>query len=393
MMNDYTMIMTDLIRDQEISEEDILAMLNNINETYQFLPFSQLLSREVSLKLGCPIENVLDTFKTVAKEKDISFDRNTLKNWFTGKGPKKSDEAREMLYRIAFVTGMTVNETGILFSNVYRDRAFNLRRIHEFIYFIYLNQHLSYQDAQTLILQAEAMERNRDNTPHTIHTSSLFRVAAQLHTPEDILDYFDAHYSDFCTDNESAIRVKESLLEDVMIRDDEKQIIKDNGRLPQHCSVMAKEVIREDRLQFENSVMTSISFMLRVIYDCSFDQIRIGDGKSVFKNAHFPKEILNRLPTKHTFSKKNPSYEELRKMIILLSSYKFWITQRYEGDEYGYGFEDYRDDVNSYLDEANMPILYPGNPFDWMFLYCSAMRINDEDPLTLFRDLIAEGIE
>ena len=49
---------------------------------------------------------------------------------------------------------------------------------------------------------------------------------------------------------------------------------------------------------------------------------------SYLDKSSVDKEIKNRFPEAVTLSKKDPTYEELRKLIILLSSYIFWYKMQ-----------------------------------------------------------------
>ena len=105
---------------------------------------------------------------------------------------------------------------------------------------------------------------------------------------------------------------------------------------------------------------------------------------TVFKNARLPKEIKNRFPEAGTFAKREPTFEELRKMIVLLFSYYYWYQLQKEGLESD--IDNYVQELNVYLNNSGLPMLYYGNPFDWMFLYCNLA----ERPLDAFREILAE---
>lgn len=108
---------------------------------------------------------------------------------------------------------------------------------------------------------------------------------------------------------------------------------------------------------------------------------------TLFKNARLPKEIRNRFPEAGTISKKNMTYEEIRKLMILLFSYNFW--SKVQAKEVENFFDDYLQEMNSYLFNSGLPDLYYGNPYDWMFLYCSL----EDNPLDTFRNLLYEVLE
>ena len=50
--------------------------------------------------------------------------------------------------------------------------------------------------------------------------------------------------------------------------------------------------------------------------------------------------------------------------------------------------EDYIEEINVHLNESGFSLMYYGNPYDWMFLYCTLA----ECPLDAFRGLLAEAL-
>ena len=394
----YTDVLRDIIDqgfdDVEIDEEKVLSILNNEDSQYGFMDFPRLLRRFVSEKRNVDESLVMDYFKEKAKEKDISFNRNTINNWFNKTGPKKSKEARNTLYKIAFTLELSCHETIELFSKVYKDRAFNVRIVDEFVYYVCLNLCTNYQTAEKIIGEAKQLDL-KTNEGHTIHTKKILSDMKQIHSKDDILVCIKKHANDFCTNNESAIRILNGLLDEIKIKPEEISLI-EQQKISKRNSIMAQEVAElieaEGREAIApNIVLTSNATMLTIIYGENFRKVKKEFGKSYLKEAKLPKDIITRLPTEHTFSKKDPSYEELRKMIILMASYKFWYYNYKKN--YLFGFEDYQDEINSYLDDANMPLLYLGNPFDWLFVYCGSVYFNsNENPLDVFRDLIGDCI-
>ena len=110
---------------------------------------------------------------------------------------------------------------------------------------------------------------------------------------------------------------------------------------------------------------------------------RTGTGIISFKNSVLPKEISSNFPQIKSLSESIDSYEELRKVLILLFSYCFWS----EGTpEEGNDYDEYIIRLNLLLQEANMSPLYFGNPFDWLFMYCAL----NNHPLDAFRGILEE---
>ena len=104
----------------------------------------------------------------------------------------------------------------------------------------------------------------------------------------------------------------------------------------------------------------------------------------MFKNVRLPKEIESRFPEAASFSDKEPTYESIRKMIVFLFSYTFWYHVQWE--QKNFDVEDYTEQLNALLNECGFSPLYCGNPYDWMFLYCTL----SDTPLDVFRGILAE---
>ena len=126
----------------------------------------------------------------------------------------------------------------------------------------------------------------------------------------------------------------------------------------------------------------SINFIYSVITNLKPSAKR--GTTTVFKNARLPKEIKNRFPEAGSFSEKAPTYESMRKMIIMLFSYDFWYQVQWENEEFE--LDDYISQLNALLNDCGFSLIYYGNPYDWMFLYCTL----SEMPLDTFRDIISE---
>ena len=117
-----------------------------------------------------------------------------------------------------------------------------------------------------------------------------------------------------------------------------------------------------------------------------------GRKAGLIKNSNLPKALGGRIPFSDTFTKSDPTSEELRKMIILLYSYRFWVDNDYEYDVLEY--DDYLEKLNDYLRTARLQEMYPGNPFDWLFMYCTIKGFNEDKVYSLdaFRSIISEAL-
>ena len=83
------------------------------------------------------------------------------------------------------------------------------------------------------------------------------------------------------------------------------------------------------------------------------------------------------------------SYERIRKLLILLVFYKFWANKALCSNHYeaGYGDADRCiSTINDNLVDAGYPMLYPGNPYDFIIF----VSVNADNPLMTFRDYMRE---
>ena len=291
---------------------------------------------------------------------------NTLKSWFKGgPRPKKGEDSRRSMFALAFALNLTPEETAELFHKVYLDRAFDYRNANEIIYYFCLNNKKSWEDAKRLLEAAKGFYSER--TDHTVYTSQIKFDVDSLADENELLLYLKNHAHNLEKSNMSAMRNLAELIEAA------KKITKEEAEQPEYAETFRGS--DRDSLNFTYEVITSLSVS--------------GDKgtKTLFKNARLPKEIKNRFPEAATLSKKEPTYEELRKLIIILFSYTHWYKVQWAGIDAD--IDDYIAQINVYLIDSGFSPMYYGNPFDWMFLYCAL----SERPLDVFRGLLAEVLE
>ena len=292
---------------------------------------------------------------------------NTIKSWFnTDKRPRKREQSREDMFALAFALGLSVKETSQLFHKVYLDRAFDLRNVHELVYYYGLANGCSWSKTKQLITEADSI--SGDGKDVTVYTSRIKSDADKLETDEDLLEYINNHQHNFSKKNTAAEMNANKMLSEA------KEIARKEAALPEH------EGQFEGRWSHGEEI--SNNFLYEIITDYS-PSGRTGT-KSAFKNSRLPDEIKTCFPEAASLSDKSPSYEALRKRIIFLASYIFWFNMQWESG--AADFEDYCDYMNNLLLESGMPELYYGNPFDWLFLYCTL----SDRPLDTFRDILYE---
>lgn len=307
---------------------------------------------KLCIECGVPVKDIAST--------------NTLKSWFKGgPRPKKGEDSRKSMFALAFVLKLAPNETAELFHKVYLDRAFDYRNADEIIYYYCLNNQKPWQDANQLIKLVQY--NNTENTDATVYTSQIKTDIDSIVDEPALRAYIAKHGHNLAKKSVSAKQTVQKLLVQA------KTTAKTEAALPEYAE------------RFYGSDRESLNFTYEVITDLSVS----GDKgtKTLFKNSRLPKEIKNRFPEAVTFSKKDPTYEELRKLIILLFSYTYWFRMQKENKIFD--IDDYIEEINVHLDESGFSLMYYGNPYDWMFLYCAL----SDRPLDTFRGLLAEVLE
>lgn len=372
---EYTQKMEDLIwkfNGEDVDVKDIQAFLNRPEEFYSFGEnLSRIIRRKMPLEeKGSPGEFLLKC----CKRKGLTINRNTVANWLSkGLRPKKSDESRENMFKVAFALGLSAEGTDELFHHVYLDRSFNFRRENEFIYCYCIETGKTYQHAQDLLTElsndrpVSSLEMDQ-----TIATKLIGGTLETLPEDEDVLQYIKDHPHNFGINNQTATdrlnecreRAREAVQEELERKGDEKK---------------------------KNESIKSDSFMFRVITGQSFSEK--SNRFSLTGKFQLVKEISANFPQPQTLSKLSTksgeklSYDEIRKLIILFYSYWYW--EKAEEKKGDVEFDEFESGLSNLLNDINFPPLYYGNPHDWFYLYCATT----ENPLDTFRGILAEALD
>lgn len=345
---------------------NVLTFLNN-----DFRSFGEGLKEFLAPR---PVDGICDPvkhLKALCQQTDVNIadigSLNTLKDWFNGnKRPKKGEAERRKMFAFAFALKLTPEETKHLFHKIYLDRAFNKRNYKELIYYHCLDKGYTFAYAEKLIERVSFGDASAKD--QTLYTAILSSETEQLLTADDLLAYIQNHPHNYSLNNLSA---KEELLH-------QKEL----------ALVWAQqEAEEESELKvYSGRDTSSDSFLYYVITGQSVAG-KTGTVTLSFKDSTLPKDIKNNFPQSGSFSDKVDSYEELRKSIVLLFSYWYWRKAQIQKETDFY--DDYIDELNNVLEKAGLSPLYYGNPYDWMFLYCT----NADRPLDTFRGLLADVLD
>lgn len=350
--------------------QDYSAILDIMNSENLFrsygdgiLHFLQMRNSEVTKETAVKyIEQLCE--KNDVPLKDVG-SINKLKDQF-GKGvrPRKKEDSRYSLFALAFALELTPKETVDLFHKVYLDRAFDYRNEQDIICYYCLQHKKTWKDAKRL-MESVCLD-NVHPTDATIYTAQIKENLDSISNEAILLEYIDAHKHNLGKKNVSAKEVVAQLI------------------------LGAKKIAREESEKteydglFKNYNQDSAKFLYEMITGC-FVTGKTG-SQPIFKNVRLPEEIRRRFPEASSISgfDKDLTYEEIRKLIILLFSYKFWYDAQEKPN--AWDISDYEAQLNEFLEESGFSPIYYGNPYDWLFLYCSLSEL----PLERFRGLLSE---
>ena len=379
--------------------EDFSKVTEFLNSEEGFQPFGKRLAIFIAEKLDLDStdrKTVVQALneargKTGVGLSEIASD-NTFRNWFDKDiRPKKGDDSRRFsMFALAFALRLSVDDTKKLFHKIFLDRAFNYRNEKEVIYYFCLKNNESWADAKRMIAEVESM--TIDTSDHTQLTNVIVQNVDVMSDEKMLLAYIRENGHNFEKNRKNSLKAKEKL----------------SCYLEQAKKYAKEEVekIRENEDDYDidengNKIKLKKSFSGKCVNKVSDDLLyEIITGKeargekTVFKNAILPKEIKKRFPIAATFSKAKKTSEEYRKVLILLFSFDFWY--KIQNRQESYGLDDYTEDLNNILSNCNYPELYYGNPFDWLFMFCTYTSVQEDlytyyhHPLDLFQNLIEE---
>ena len=374
---------------EELDEsEDFSKVIDFLNSKEGFQPFGKRLAEFIDKKydLGSTDRKTMVQALNEACEKngvglsEIA-SNGTLRNWFDkDKRPKKGEDSRFSMFALAFALRLSVEETKDLFHKIFLDRAFNYRNEKEVIYYFCLKNNKTWADAKRMIAKVENM--TIDTSDHTQLTNVIVDNINAMSDENILLEYIRENGHNFEKNSVTAKEKFSYYLEQAKkLAKEEVNVIRKDEE-----DMLVDEYGNEKRGKKSYSGKWINSFSNNFLYEIITGIGVEGDKgtKTVFKNATLPKEIKQRFPEAITFGKEDMKSEEYRKVIVLLFSYCFWYKVQYLSIDFDY--DDYIGELDHILFSCNFSKLYPGNPFDWLFLFCS----QDDCPLAVFRGILSE---
>lgn len=403
------------------NEDDMYEAIEFLKDSSNFRNFNEGLI-ELMHRKGYSAElnafELSDILYSELQNIGSSISRTTIDSWFQGTHrPKIESGYRKQIYEICFALKLNLDETKWFFQHVYYDRAFNCHRIDESVYlFSFLNS-LSYIEAQEIINIIENSPDSSNFSPVGNYTQFSRNQIESFHSKDELISFLTHNKSNYESWNQSSLTEIQNRINELIPTDSGKKEI-DNikrtitrkntivGVIPRLSGQKEWGLIMQeffssisstDDLKYISGLnIQSNTFILRRILSSSSCAVKIDKANVpyIVKNNFPTRKIMSDILSIEKVSHSN-SYDSIRKVIILLNFYIFWVRvdlgyTNYLQEEQNYSdnilYDAFIEEMNTVLYNCGYEYLYAGNPYDWLFMYASLTK----NPLRYFRNFIAE---
>lgn len=330
--------------------------------------------------IECKILFIKEKFKAAG----IQTPRN-LRRWYTDHIMIE----RKTVFQICFAFALGIEETNDFMRRICLMRGIDCHNMEEIVYYFALENGMDYQQAESVIKSINMVKPDKNIQPDPVYTEVIANDVEAISSKEELIEYLSENAQQFEYNSASAYKRIQVLWNEIAgnsgiaIREKKKIYPKFND-----------EDTEQPRVRHEDSIWEICLQMLGLAG--SYSDIYYSDRslKSILKDN----ELLHPLaeasfPDRDGLNKvllgRHVSYEKVRKLLILLGFYKFWGEKALLSNNYNSEKSDVErciSTLNEYLVDSGYPTLYPGNPYDFIFL----TSINSDCPLYIFRCIMRE---
>ena len=395
-MGNYTSFLEDVTYDI-FEEEDYLEELKKASELFR--TFDKALdSFIVNHGYDGDLLNVDEKVSFITgklKAAGVPVPRN-IKKWYS----EHKRIERKTAFQLCFAFGLQVDEVDDFLRRVCLTRGFDCHDVEEVVYFFALKNGLSYEDTVDVLSKVTIVKPDRVAKDDIVYTEFIAEEIDDIETAEELILYLNENVDKFGYNNATAYEIIRSIWNDISKEDGialrEKRLLyvafdKDTNdeQLEEDNDKKRKERKRMDDSLWEIYLQIlglSGNYTDKIYKDRSIKSI-LKDNELLHPLAEdsFPdRDGLNKI-----LNGEHVSYERVRKLLILLVFYKFWANKALCSNHYvaGYGDADRCiTTINDILVDAGYPMLYPGNPYDFIIFF----SVNADNPLMTFRDFMQE---
>lgn len=261
----------------------------------------------------------------------------TIQEWVRGTIPGVTNRVNN--YNLCYALEMNLEETADFFVKYYLTTPFNYKDKIDAIFFYCLYHQRPYAVIERMLKESEEFEAVKISGTKT---AEIGRRILEIKDDDAFMQYLSVH----CYNNEQQYQIARGKI--IVLLDKYER--------------SSAAGLHEDIMGFNYQDMMRSHMEKRMV---------------------LPDEFLRSLPTDRTFldirSGKRETYETLRKTLVILAFYDFYIdvqkmTEEPDEKTVRDNLSDFYESVNEKLLDCGFPPLYEGHPFDRLILFCAASR-------------------
>lgn len=321
----------------------------------------------------------------------IGVPRN-MKRWFT----EHRRIERRTAFLICFAFRLSVDEVDDFLRRICLLRGIDCHNMEEAVYFYAFKNDLDYGRARGILDRVPPVKARKLDTENVVYTKLLMEEIDRIGSEEELVSYLTQNAGSFGYNNAAAYTAIKAVWE--QLASPQGLAIRERRKLyagfDREEPGVGEPRGRKERRRPEDSIWEIYLQILGLA----------GSQAAPFYKNRSIKPILKENPFLHPFAEESfpdrdgltkilngehVSYERVRKIMILLVFYRFWAGRALRENSYSAGYGDAKRclaSMDDFLTGAGYPALYPGNPYDFIFLFA----IQAETPLLTFRDFMRE---
>ncbi len=313
----------------------------------------------------------------------------SIKRWFT---EKTGIEKYPTGYQFCFAFNLDIKESNDFFNRVCLSSGIDCHNQKEVVLYYCLKNKIPYENAEETIdwVSENCSVIDGDEVKYT---SAIKMEIDRISSIEDLKEYLLNNRVSFYRNKITAMEYVRRIWDEIKGKEGLANI--------ERKEFYFDEQEREKGLGIKNAVLKERSIpelynqILGLDSPENLKHDKSGSIKTILKNNPMLCEVaekdfpdLNGLKLINTGKTSKISHVKLRRILILLAFYRFWVKLAIDRKNYeaiDHDADRFLEHINQLLDESGYPELYYGNPFDWIFLYSINMYL----PLSAFRDYIS----
>lgn len=341
------------------------------------------------------------------KEKTDNVIPRNIKMWFEPDCNPGFRFSRKYAFMICYAFDLKLEEINSFFSRCYLGRGFDYHNLLDLTFFFGITHHLSYSEIEELLNRFDQIEYSDNELKEVIFTNVIYQKISNIKNTRDFLNYCLSNKDQFRRNNTKAYSVINSLWCEICgdkrgkkglaTLEKERFFITDSEEVDSSI-IESRNNKDNNNSPVSKSPKESLEAILWQIFGLQKGAI------AIYKERRSLKGIIENNPLMHKIAessfpdrnslqkiilnKENADYESVRKTLILLEFYIFWIRKALLNNDMYYSKKaEYGDAerchavIDSLLEDTGYLSLYYGDPFDWIILYA----MYDDTPLDTFR--------